>query len=88
MSNNKKALRPIRLHRLEPGSTCTIFAEPSRQIFRSRDATVYRRDSENTILVDINDPDHVAILMPDDLVVPLSRPKSKRGNVHGQASRA
>ncbi len=75
MSNNKKNLRPIRLHRLEPGSTCTIFAEPSRGLFRSKDKTVYRRDTENTILVDVNDSEHVAILMPDDLVVPMSRPK-------------
>lgn len=78
MSNNKKTLRPIRLHRLEPGSTCTIFAEPSRGLFRSKDRTVYRRDTENTILIDINDEEHCAILMPDDLVVPMSRPKQKR----------
>lgn len=71
----KNKLHPIKLSRLEPGSTCTIFAEPSRGIYRSKDTTTYRRDTENTVLVDVNDPDHVAILMPDDLVVPLSRPK-------------
>ena len=75
MSNNKKVVRPIRLHRLEPGSTCTIFAEPSRGLYRSKDRTVYRRDTENTILIDVNDEEHCAILMPDDLVVPMSRPK-------------
>lgn len=75
MTNNKKTLRPIRLHRLEPGSTCTIFAEPSRGLYRSKDRTVYRRDTENTILVDVNNEEHFAILMPDDLVVPMSRPK-------------
>ena len=75
MTNNKKTLRPIRLHRLEPGSTCTIFAEPSRGLYRSKDTTVYRRDTENTILVDVNNEEHFAILMPDDLVVPMSRPK-------------
>ena len=73
--NNKKTVRPIRLFRLEPGSTCTIFAEPSRGIFKSKDKTVYRRDTENTILIDVNDPEHVAILLPEDLVVPMSRPK-------------
>lgn len=76
-NNNKKTVRPIRLYRLEPGSTCTIFAEPSRNIFKSKDKTVYRRDTENTILIDVNDPDHCAILLPEDLVVPTSRPKSR-----------
>lgn len=71
----KKTLRPIRLFRLEPGSTCTIFAEPSRGIFKSKDKTVYRRDTENTVLVDVADENHVAILLPEDLVVPMSRPK-------------
>lgn len=74
-NNSQKTLRPIRLFRLEPGSTCTIFAEPSRGIYRSKDKSVYRRDTENTVLVDIADSEHCAILMPDDLVVPMSRPK-------------
>lgn len=73
--NATKTLRPIRLSRLEPGSTCTIFAEPSRSLWRSKDKTVYRRDTENTILIDVNNEEHCAILMPDDLVVPMSRPK-------------
>ena len=75
MNKNKKTVRPIRLFRLEPGSTCTIFAEPSRGLFRSKDKTVYRRDTENTVLIDVNDKDHCAILMPEDLVVPQSRPR-------------
>ena len=79
MSNKKNALRPIRLHRLEPGSTCTIFAEPSRGLYRSNDTTVYRRDTENTVLVNVKDESHCAILMPDDLVVPMSRPKYNKG---------
>ena len=74
-NTNKKTVRPIRLFRLEPGSTCTIFAEPSRGIFKSKDKTVYRRDTENTILIDVNDESHVAILLPEDLVIPQSRPK-------------
>lgn len=77
--NNSKTLRPIRLFRLEPGSTCTIFAEPSRGLYRSKDKSVYRRDTENTVLVDIADENHCAILMPDDLVVPMSRPKRAGG---------
>ena len=74
-NSKKKSDRPIRLWKLEPGSTCTIFAEPSRGIFRSKDKTVYRRDTENTILIDVNDESHVAILLPEDLVIPQSRPK-------------
>ena len=74
-NSKKKSDRPIRLWKLEPGSTCTIFAEPSRGIFRSKDKTVYRRDTENTILIDVNDENHVAILLPEDLVIPQSRPK-------------
>lgn len=77
--NNSKTLRPIRLFRLEPGSTCTIFAEPSRGIGRSKDKTVYRRDTENTILIDVTNEEKVAILLPDDLVVPMSRPKRVGG---------
>lgn len=75
--NNKKSspVRPIRLHRLEPGSTCQLFAEPSRGVYRSKDTTVYRKDTENTVLIDVADQEHCAILMPDDLVVPLSRPR-------------
>lgn len=74
-NSKKKSDRPIRLWKLEPGSTCTIFAEPSRGIFKSKDKTVYRRDTENTILIDVNDESHVAILLPEDLVIPQSRPK-------------
>lgn len=74
-TQTKKVVRPIRLHRLEPGSTCTIFAEPSRGVYKSKDTTVYRRDTENTILIDVKNEEHVAILLPDDLVVPMSRPR-------------
>lgn len=74
-TNTQKIDRPIRLFRLEPGSTCRIFAEPSRGLYKSKDKTVYRRDTENTVLIDVADSEHCAILMPEDLVVPLSRPK-------------
>ena len=75
---NKKNLRPIKLDRLEAGSTCTIFAEPSRGVRRSNDKTVWRRDAENTILIDTANEERCAILMPEDLVVPMSRPRRQQ----------
>ena len=75
---NKKNLRPIKLDRLEAGSTCTIFAEPSRGVRRSNDKTVWRRDAENTILIDTANEERCAILMPEDLVIPLSRPRRQQ----------
>ena len=75
---NKKNLRPIKLERLEAGSTCTIFAEPSRGVRRSNDKTVWRRDAENTILIDTANEERCAILMPEDLVVPMSRPRRQQ----------
>lgn len=78
MTKNAKNLRPIKLERLEAGSTCAIFAEPSRGIRRSKDATVWRKDAENTILIDTQDEEHCAILLPEDLVVPMSRPRRQQ----------
>ena len=78
MTKNTKNLRPIKLERLEAGSTCTIFAEPSRGVRRSKDATVWRKDAENTILIDVNDSERCAILLPEDLVVPMSRPRRQQ----------
>lgn len=75
---NKKNLRPIKLDRLEAGSTCTIFAEPSRGVRRSNDKTIWRRDAENTILIDTANEERCAILMPEDLVIPLSRPRRQQ----------
>lgn len=75
MNAHNKTVRPIRLARLEVGSTCRIFSEPSRGIQRSKDNTVWIRNEGNTILTDINDPERVAILMEEDLVQPLSRPR-------------
>lgn len=76
-TTNQKFVRPIRLSRLEIGSTCRIFAEPSRGIQRSKDNTVWIRNYGNTILTDVNDAEHVAILMEEDLVQPLSRPNTR-----------
>lgn len=76
-NNNSKFVRPIRLSRLEVGSTCRIFAEPSRGIQRSKDNTIWIRKEGNTILTDVNDESRCAILMEEDLVQPLSRPRSR-----------
>lgn len=76
-NNNSKFVRPIRLSRLEVGSTCRIFAEPSRGIQRSKDNTIWIRKEGNTILTDVNDDSRCAILMEEDLVQPLSRPRSR-----------
>lgn len=76
-NNNSKFVRPIRLSRLEVGSTCRIFAEPSRGIQRSKDDTIWIRKEGNTILTDVNDDSRCAILMEEDLVQPMSRPRSR-----------
>lgn len=73
----QRFIRPIRLSRLEVGSTCRIFAEPSRGIQRSRDNTVWIRKEGNTILTDTKNEERVAILMEEDLVQPLSRPNKR-----------
>lgn len=78
MTKNAKNLRPIKLERLEAGSTCTIFAEPSRGLRRSKDATVWRKDTDNTILIDSANEDRCAILYPEDLVIPMSRPRRQQ----------
>lgn len=70
---NNKNIRPIRFSRLEPGSKFDIFAEPSRDIRKSNDPTVWLKNCE-AYSTDITNPDRVAILYPEDLVRPLSRP--------------
>lgn len=64
--------RPIRFSRLFEGSKFTIFAEPSRGIRKSTDETVYVKRAE-AYSEALNDPSRVIILMPQDLVTPLSR---------------
>lgn len=71
--NNKKQLRPIKFARLEVGSKFDIFAEPSRGIAKSKDSTVYIKKAESYSEA-VNDDTKVAILYPEDLVRPLSRP--------------
>ena len=79
MNNTRTArpatvLRPIRFWKLEPGSKFSIFAEPTRDIRKSNDKTVYYKDCE-AYSTDTTNPEHCIILYPEDLVIPLSRPK-------------
>ena len=67
-----KPIRPIRFLRLEVGSRFEIFAEPSRDIQRSSDQNVYIKEAES-YSVNAANKDHVIILMPEDLVQPLTR---------------
>jgi hypothetical protein len=79
MNNNKKParqIRPIRFSKLLPGSRFDIFAEPSRGIDKSRDTTVWEKMGEGWS-EDVSDRDRVCILMPEDLVRPLSRPSQR-----------
>jgi len=71
-TNRQQAVRPIRFHKLLVGSTFNIFAEPSRDIRKSNDKTVYFKDCE-AYSTDTTDAEHCIILMPEDLVVPLTR---------------
>lgn len=74
MNSSKTAARilPIRFSRLFVGSKFTIFAEPSRNIRKSDDKTIYLKQAESWS-EDVTDTNHVAILYPDDLVIPLNR---------------
>lgn len=73
MNNSKtKRIFPIRFSRLRVGSKFSIFAEPSRGIRKSDDKRVYIKQAESWSEEDGN-PDHPIILMPEDLVTPLSR---------------
>lgn len=69
---NKKPIRPIRFARLEVGSRFKIFAEPSREIRKSNDQNVYIKEAES-YSINAADSDHAIILMPEDLVQPLTR---------------
>lgn len=75
--NNNKQVRPIRFARLEVGSKFRIFAEPSRGIRKSSDNTVWFKNAE-AFSTDTTNPERNAILYPEDLVQPLSRPQQQR----------
>lgn len=73
---NTKRVFPIRFARLEVGSDFTIFAEPSRGVRKSKDQRTYVKDAEaySTVKGTAGTAEEVvAILYPEDLVVPLSR---------------
>ena len=67
-----KPIRPIRFARLEVGSHFKIFAEPSRDMQRSTDQNVYIKEAESYSTNAAN-KEHAIILMPEDLVQPLTR---------------
>ena len=75
--NNNKQVRPIRFARLEVGSKFRIFAEPSRGIRKSSDNTVWFKNAES-FSTDTSNEERAAILYPEDLVQPLSRPQQHR----------
>jgi hypothetical protein len=62
---------PIRFDRLEVGSKFKIFAEPSRGIRRSSDGVEYTKETQSWSSGGGKD----IILMPSDLVTPISRPR-------------
>lgn len=72
--DNTKRVMPIRFKRLFVGSKFTIFAEPSRDIAKSKDRTVYVKMAES-YSQSVDDENKVAILYPEDLVIPMSRGK-------------
>lgn len=63
---------PIRFAKLRLNSKFRIFAEPSRNIRKSNDPTVYIKAAES-YSIDSGNPERAAILYPEDLVVPLTR---------------
>lgn len=72
--NTAKVVRPIRFHKLLPGSKFNIFAEPSRGIQKSNDKRTYIKDCE-AFSTNTEDAEHCIILDRQDLVVPLTRGK-------------
>lgn len=75
-NQNRRPL-PIRFDKLEKGSMFRIFAEPSRGISKSTDTTVYQK-IEESYSEDTSNRDRAIILMPEDRVIPLTRPSHRR----------
>lgn len=67
-----KRVFPIRFHKLRVGSEYQIFAEPSRNIRKSNDSTVYVKEAESYSVAK-NNKEKAIILYPEDLVIPLTR---------------
>lgn len=74
-TNTQKRAMPIRFYKLRDGSDFLIFAEPSRDIRKSNDKTVYRKVADSHS-VDTTNEDRAIILYPEDLVIPLTRGNS------------
>lgn len=71
-TKQEKRIFPIRFARLHDGSDFLIFAEPSRDIRKSTDKTVYTKICD-AYSVDKSNEERAIILYPEDLVQPLSR---------------
>jgi len=73
---------PIRFDKLEVGSHFRIFAEPTRDIAKSTDTTVYQKMaeswSEDTSSEGKPGERRAIILYPEDRVIPLTRPSRKK----------
>jgi hypothetical protein len=73
---NTKRVLPIRFYKLYPGSKFRIFAEPSREMRKSTDETIYLKVCE-AYSIPADQPDEhgvkAIILDREDLVIPLSR---------------
>lgn len=73
MTDKNVRVFPIRFHKLRVGSEFHIFAEPSRDIRKSKDTTVYIKEAESWSVAKGETPERVAILDMEDLVIPLTR---------------
>lgn len=72
-SNTMKRVFPIKFDRLHAGSDYMIFAEPTRDIRKSDDKTIYTKATDGYYSVSKSDPSKSIVLYPDDLVIPLTR---------------
>lgn len=66
---------PIRFDRLHPGSHFRIVAEPSRNIRRSRDMSIYKKARDGFYATNASNNNGI-VLMPEDLVMPVVKERS------------
>lgn len=64
---------PTRFENLRNGSRFRIIAEPSRNIRKSTDTTIYVKSREGFYSTAIDDETKSIVLLPQDVVLPLSR---------------
>jgi hypothetical protein len=69
---------PIRYDRLHPGSYFRIVAEPSRDMRRVRDGSVYQKSRDGFYSENVSNRKG-CILMPEDIVMPVV--KERQGTV-------